>query len=489
MKIAWKNIPFAAAITAGAILLHYLLYSYGIILSLDPVSRTYTLVFFIAAALLPYSHVLRAERHELIQFYVDSFTFSVFVLALILMFSELTLPIVSALVFLCAVLMWRTYGKDLTYITRSAVYTASLIILLSIAGIVRYNAYNPAFPLSVAGSAVPMKHILVFSIYNNENPAGVPFYLQGGVIIQGISSVLTLSFQSIAIYGIISAFLTENYYLIVSYVLETRKGFVRGTASAVSTALSCQCETISAALPSFSVLFLSIASFLLLSEGFAVLLFTFLVISRVFKKGKDTVFLKLKILKDRLMILTVSFALIAAIPLIEIFGIMLNMISNLLFLLGTGILMFSEGAAVIYLISEIIGGMKMNRSFYVPLITVSTAAMFIWYIPSLLQLAGTLPPAFLAMNASSVISGAIAGALYLSMDGVERRLLVEYTLMMFNMVAIIVFYFSVVKSYVIWPYFGLAQQTVFSILLVAVSLPLTVLNTNLTLNSYATPAV
>ncbi len=486
MKIDWRNVPLAGGITVGAIILHQILYSFGFIVSFDPVSNVFISVFFAALFLLPFSHVFRVEKFETVQFYIDSFTLSMFLIAFVLLLSPYTAPVFSAMLLLYCILTYRQYGKNRSMILRSVVYSVSFILLLAVAGIIRFNVYNPPFSYGAGGS---IRHIIVFSIYNNENPLGVPFYLADGVVIQGISSVLTVSFQSILIYAVISAFLTENYYLIVSYVLETRKGIVKGAASAVSTALSCQCETISAALPSFSVLFLSIASILLLSEGFAVLLFTYIIISRIFKKGKEAAFMKMEVFRDRLLLVLVSFAMIVAIPVIEILGIEFNMIGNLLFLLGTGILMFSEGAVIIYLVGEVLGGIRVRERLYVPFIILSTAGMFVWYFPSLLLQAGTVPAVFLFMNATSLLSGALAALLYLSMNRLTRKLLVEYTLMMFNMAAIVIFYYSVVRNYVIWPYFGLAQQTVFSIILVAVSLPLTVYNTNMTLNSYATPTL
>ncbi len=489
MNISAKSIPLAAGIAAGSFLLHQFLYAYGIIITDDPVSKTYTVIFFTAVAVLPFSHVFRLEKYATAQLYLDSFTLSLLTAALILLASPLTIPLIAGIFLIYILLMWRTYGKDRSAIIRSAVYASSMILLLAVAGIMRIGTYDPAFASRLAGSGVALKHVLLYSIYNNENPLGVPFYFSGGVVIQGMTSVLTLSVQSVVIYGLISAFLTENYYMIISYVMESRKGIFKGAATAVSTAFSCQCETISAALPGLSVIFLSVASILLLSEGFAVLLFTYLVVSRLFRKRKDAGFLRMRIFRDSYIFLASAFSLIVAIPIIEIFGIMYNLIGNLLFLMGTGILMFSEGAAIMYLIREILGGLKVGKYLYVPMIAVSTVAMFVWYAPYLLFMAGTVPEVFLIMNASSLVSGALAGAIYLSMSRGNRLLLAEYTLMMFSMAAIIVFYFSVIRDFVIWPYFGLQQQTVFSIILVAVSLPLTVLNTNMSLNSYAAPTV
>lgn len=489
MKISANSIPMAAGVAIGAILLHQFLYSFGIIIADDFVSRIYVLLYFGALITLPFSHVFRIEKYSTFQLYLDSFTLSILILSVILLAYPLTVPIIAGMLLIYVLLMVRTYRGKNAELVRSAVYATSIILLLWVAGIIRFGVYDPSFPSTFAGSTLSLKHVLLYSIYNNENPLGVPFYFAGGVVIQGITSVLTVSVQSIIIYALISAFLTENYYLIISYVLEAKKGVVKGAATAVSTALSCQCETISAALPGLSVLFLSIVSVLLLSEGFAVLLFTYLVISRLFKRGKDAGFMKVLTFRDRHLFIAMSFILIAAIPIIEIIGILYNLISNLLFLMGTGILMFSEGATIMYLVREIIGKFSIPKTIYIPIILASTITMFIWYAPSLLFMAGTIPFAFLLMNASSLISGALAGALYLSMNARNRLLLAEYTLMMFSMAAIVVFYFSVIRNFIIWPYFGLGQQTVFSILLVAVSLPLTVLNTNLTLNSYATPTI
>lgn len=487
MRIEAKNIPLAAGVAAGSFLLRFFLYYDGILITDDPASGIYSALFFTAAGIMPFSHVFRMEKFRTAQLYFDSFTLSLLILTFILLLSPVAVPVIAATLLLYVLLMWRTYGQDRSSISRSAVYAVSMILLLTVAGIIRFGAYDPSFQTGLAGSSVSLKHILVFSIYNNENPLGVPFYFAGGVVIQGMSSILTLSIQSIIIYGMISAFLTENYYLIISYAMENKRGFFRGAASAVTTAFSCQCETISAALPGLSLIFLSVVSLLLLSEGFAVLLFTYLVISRLFRKGRDAKFLNVHISKEHYVLLASALSLLVAIPITETLGIMYSLMGNLIFLMGTGILMFSEGAAIVYLVREILGGIRVSRSLHIPLVLISSVAMFVWYVPLLLYWAGTVPGIFLIMNASSVLSGALAGLVYLSIDHRNRLLLAEYTFMMFSMAAIVVFYFSVIRNQVLWPYFGLQQQTAFSIILVAVSLPLTVLNTNLSLNSYAEP--
>lgn len=487
MKIEARNIPLASGIAAGSFILRYILYYYGILITDSFTGNFYSNLFFVAVAVLPFSMVLRAQKFRTFQLYLDSFTLLLLVLALFLLASPFAIPIAAAMFLLFVIMIWRSYSKERSYLLRSLVFVVSGLLLIIVAGIIRIGTYDPSFPTAI--NSLSLKHILVFSIYNNENPKGVPLYFTGGVVIQGMAATFTLSIQSIIIYAFISAFLTENYYLIISYIIEAKKGIFKGAATAVSTALSCQCETISAALPGLSLLFLSIVSVLLLAEGFAVLLFTYLVISRLFRKGKSAGFLQQRIFHERSVFMASSFILILAIPIIEIIGILYGLTVNLLFLLGTGILMFSEGAAIIYLVKEVLGHMELGKSTFMPLIIISTIAMFVWYIPALLFRAGTIPEYFLAMNATSIISGALAASVYLSMGSRNRLLLAEYTLMMFSMAAIVIFYASVVNSYVIWPFFGLEQQTVFSILLIAVSLPLTVLNTNITLNSYATPAV
>lgn len=489
MKIILKNLPIAAILTFGSFFLHFLLFGYGIAISMEKVSTQYSYLFFFSLGILPYSLVFRSLKFGTAQLYLDSFSLSVYILMLITLFSVVILPVLVAIVTIYIAMFLRTYITDRTALSRSLVFVISFIVLLTVAGLLRFNVYNPPFSLSIAGSSVSMKHVLVFSIYDNENPAGVPFYLAGGVIVQGMSTVMTFSVQSIVIYAVIASFLSENYYLIVSYVIQMKKGIFKGAASAASTALSCQCETISAALPGISIVFLSIASLLLLSEGFAVLLFTYLVISKVFKKGREVSIFRMPALKDRLMTVVISIVLIVAIPVIEVLGIELSLIRNLLFLLGISILMAVEGAVVIFLIRDILGGLKFSEKLYIPLILISSIMMFIWYAPVLLFRAGTIPSVFFIMNASSFASGVMMSLLYISMNDEKRRLFLEYTLMMFSMFSIVIFYLSVVKNYVIWPYFGLEQQTIFSIILVAISLPLTVLNTNLTLNSYASPSL
>lgn len=483
MRYQYQNIKFATLLSVLSLILFLFMFRETVLISLETISNLYVYSFFTFIAVAPFSHVIRSSHHEKLQFYFDAFTLSIYLMGFILMLSPLLL-IYYAMFGLILLLMWRTYGKDPGSLAKAAVYSAAYVSLLTIASIMRFGVFNPPFVSHAFNSTLDIRHVLIFSITDDESPNGIPFYFSDGVVVQGISTVLTVSFQSLLIYGFITALLNENYFLIVKYVRDKGKGIVKGTAAAASTALSCQCETISAALPSVSLLFVSLLSAVLLVEGFAVLLFTYLFISRFLMKnraitrpfplerGKGAYFL--------------SVPLLIVVPLLTVLGIYLNLLGSLLFIMGSSISMFAEGVVTVYVARSFLGEPKLRNFSLVFMIAASSFLMFMWYYPPLLTEVATVPLYFVMMGITSLLAGIMASAVYYSRSPWGKRLFIEYTAMMFSMAALLIFYISLVYSLDIWPYFGLQQQEIFSIILIAVSLPVTVFNTNFALRYYGT---
>ena len=483
MKYVPQNIKFSLLLAVLSPILYLFMYRITVLVSIEVISNLYVYAFFTFLAVAPLSHVIRSERHEKLQFYFDSFTLSVYLIGFFLMLSSLLL-LYYAMFALLLLLMWKTYGKNPSYLAKAAVYSAAYVSLLTIASIMRFGVYNPPFVSHSFGSTLDIRHVIVFSITDDASPKGIPFYFSGGVVVQGISTVLTLSFQSIFIYGIITALLTENYFLIVKYVRDRGKGIVKGTAAAASTALSCQCETISAALPTVSLLFVSFISAILLLEGFSVLLFTYIFISRFLMKGKN--FPSGFLASRRRGIYAISIIFLLVVPVLITLGIYFGLLGSLLFIMGSSISMFAEGIAIVYIARSFLGEPRIGRALFISMIVASSILMFIWYYPAYLQDVATIPLYFIIMGITSLSAGIMASSVYYSTSQWGKRLFIEYTAMMFSMAAIIIFYISVVYSISIWPYFGLQQQEIFSILLIAVSLPVTVFNTNFALRYYGT---
>jgi hypothetical protein len=110
--------------------------------------------------------------------------------------------------------------------------------------------------------------------------------------------------------------------------------------------------------------------------------------------------------------------------------------------------------------------------------------MFVWFIPYLVAKAVVFPGIFALMNISSFLSGVVFGIAYVFSNSGFRKVIIEYIPMMFTLFAMVIFFFSVVTSYTVWPVFGLIEQFFFSISVWLVFLPIMWLSTVTVLNTY-----
>ncbi len=363
--------------------------------------------------------------------------------------------------------------------SRVAMFVAVAIFMLILGGALRF--YNN-----------PAEFTMAFgSIYDDENPLGVPFLFYNGIVIYSRFLVVTVSIPIILMFTGLAAVLTENYHLIVRYASTRRIAGIGKNFNSALTVLSCQCEGITASFPSIVATVLLSAVIPLISLSIILVLMTNLLLSRYFMKGR-----KVRIL-ERIWAMPSRgyFTAIVAVflPLEILFIVMsvyLGYFRNLTVFSAINISMFVYGILFYHAVARILG-FRINIPAYLEyiIIVVSTLLMFIWYIPALTTDSVTVVSYFVMMGFSSLISGAMAGLLFQNISARHRLLYFQYLTMMISTLAIVVFYISVIALHVIWPYFGMAEQIEFSLVIWGISLPFVWLGTNISLNSESSVAV
>jgi hypothetical protein len=326
-------------------------------------------------------------------------------------------------------------------------------------------------------SGIP-SHILLFSIYSDESPAGVPLLFYDGIVIQSPALVLTISLPTLIIYPIISIAIAQNYLWILR-TYSTRGGRFTSAFAGAGAILGCQCESITAVMPSLAALLISIIVIPLLAESLVLVLLTTLTLFLLTKKKKGFIRIYDTTKKGGIFFRSASYVFIVVLPFIEIYGLIAGLIHSEIFFFGINFLMFVEGSLVAVLVlTTLESGKRVDH----PLLWValSTLLFLIWFSPGLVTLATKIPGYFALMNISSIISGILIAFSFIAYKNKERIVLLEYVTMMFSMSGLVLLY-STSFNIKIWNAFTLASQFYFSIILIIVSLPIMWYITNLSL--------
>ena len=368
------------------------------------------------------------------------------------------------------------YGADKASSLRLIGIGLAILSMILISGLIRFNYVPQGIGLLVA------------SIADDVITGGTPPLFLGGVVFFTRYIVFSVSIQSLAMFSLLSVLLVQNYFLIISYVRMRAKAAIGGQLSGALSALSCQCESITAAFPSIISLVLSIAVIPLILESIILVLLTNYLLRLKFMKGVSVGFFdRIWPVRNKRGFLFWSSLLILAMPLIETYGVYLHLENSLYFFGGINFLMLFTGILISLLISEFFPKFRHFPGKYgvTGLVLISSTLMFMWFYPPLTILASGDGAYFALMSISSFAGGMISGIAYSGLSDNSKKLFLEFLSMMLAMFAIIVFYVSILFSYSIWNNFGLAQQTLFSLIMWIFALPFMWLTTNLVLNSYA----
>ena len=321
------------------------------------------------------------------------------------------------------------------------------------------------------------------SIYDNINPIGTPFLFYQGIVIYDRLLLISISGPTFFLFAVLSALLTENYFLIFSFAGREKRNIVSSTASGVVSALSCQCESLSIFFPTVVAFLLTFAIIPLIIESIVFVLLTNILLNYYFNRGIQNKFLEKMWPKEGSTgFMLGSVVILLSVPVMETVGIAFNLQRDLYFFSWINIGMFLEGIFLVIVLNFIlkIDAARFTDLFKYAGIPGSIALMFIWYIPYFTSFAYASPQLFSLMSISSILAGMVTGLTYYSLKQVNRRLFYEFVAMMISMFSIIIFYLSIVGGITIWPEFGLEQQVIFSIITWAVSLPFMWFGTNIT---------
>lgn len=380
-----------------------------------------------------------------------------------------TLMFFPLAVVLALVLLFVAREKGIASLNLMWISLAAFLVMVAVSGILRVD--------SVTG----LNQILAFSIYNDENPAGVPLLFYDGIIFQGPLFVYTFSLPTFVVYSVISVVLSKNYVLIYRTYVKTKLQ-VSSLVSGAATVLSCQCEGITGTLPSIAALAVSTLVVPVLMEGTVLVILTLVVL--VFIAGKSTSLGKLPGSLRRIPPVAFAAGFMIFVPILETIAVAMGLLPNPIFFFGINFLMFLNGIFLFMLVQMALGKIWRSRN-PIALTLISSALMIIWLVPFPVSLAEKSPLIFVVMNLCMIAAGILAYYAYAGFSKDHKILFLEYLSMMFAMTGLTVLYLSSFSGITIWGVFSFSSQLVFALVLVAVSLPIMWFITNLSLIRYA----
>jgi hypothetical protein len=379
-------------------------------------------------------------------------------------------------------------NKPLFY--RGAVFILILFIMLLISRFL------------VISTPVEPTKIVVDSIYADFPAYKVPYFFYYGIIMRVNYIYFTIGIQSIILYIILATLLTENYFLIFSIVnintgilgkkSKARKQVGTMVTPAISggiSALSCQCEGLTAILPTVATVAATAISTTLLSESILLLLFSNFMLTVFFnRRSRIKLVSTIKDMRNSNYFPLLAVFFVMLIPVLEVIGIFYHLeLTSMLFFYGVNILMFISGIFLMYAITKL--GLKpFIKTFQVKAIiaTIASALMFIWFIPPIAYFAYSNYYYYFLMNIMGIISGLLTYLVYFNLVKFKAAY-VEFNSMMFSMTALVFFYISIISLIDLFPFYGIKQQLYFSAILWSVSLPFMWLSTIDTMYRYSIP--
>lgn len=451
------------------------------------------IILLIPYVILPFLVFFRKNsiinRIYLYFMFIGLFTF------IILLFTYIVYPLMEIMILLTLAFytdiidnLYFKANKPLFY--RGAAFILILFIMLLI---------SRFFVITVP---VEPTKIVVDSIYADFSSSQVPYLFYYGIIMRVNYIYFTMGLQSIILYIILAALLTENYFLIFGIVnLNTgilgKKSRARRQATNLVTpaisggvsALSCQCEGLTAILPTVAAVVATAISTTLLSESILLLLLSnFMLSVFINRRAKIKFVSSIKNLRNSNYFPLLAIFFVMLIPVMEVIGIFFHLQrTSMLFFYGINIMMFISGIFLMYAITKL--GMKpfiKTVKVKAGLMIMASVMMFIWFVPTLAYDAYSNYNIYILMNIMGIGAGIITYLVYFSLEKLKAAY-IEFNSMMFSMTALVFFYISIISLTDIFPFFGIKQQLYFSAILWAVSLPFMWLSTIDTMYKYSIP--
>ena len=459
-----------------SIYLMYILGSADSRIYTDPILVGSTYQPFLMAFFLLIAIVFINRKHPVILAYLTGILMVGYIGMALIVISNVSLVIFPVVSVILLYLMYGSLSDGFVHgMRRTGIFVFATFAMFLIGGAVRFYSNPNEFTL------------LVGSIYDDENPIGVPFLFYNGIIFYGQYLVVTVSLPIIVLFSALASVLTENYLLIFSLSRSpgsSSLGNLSRTANSALTVLSCQCEGITAAFPSIVATLLLSAVIPLISLSILLVALTNVFLAQYFLRGRRVAFLE-KVWRfpssPRFIYLIVT--LIILIPVLTIYTVYFGFEKDLTVLAFLNISMFLYGIMVIYGFWTFINkALSLKKTLIYSLIVISTVLMFLWYYPPLTAFAAFYYSGFILMSVTSIAGGIIAGIVFKSLKERAGRLYSQFITMMFSTLAIVVFYITAIALDVIYRPFGSAEQLLFSLLVWGVTLPFVWISTNISLN-------
>jgi len=398
-------------------------------------------------------------------FYMSGFVMiNSLVLAMISINTQLMVFALTALVVSIAdnLVYYSGFRKRLT---RASIFIAVLILMAVLGNVFTLVAQPPGFPITFES----LRDVMI------GLGTKLPVMEYAGVMIISSRVDIIISPIEYFLFFAIAALVSENYYEIISYVVERNSmgTGISATAYGIVGALSCQCESAIALLPTMAVLIIDTVLLPIVFLSFALLLGTYILVTRFYKQGKGFP-LKFKIRRrgSSRLYLMLSILTLAVVPLIILVGVYYSWQLSPLFFFPSGMLMTLSGYSLIFLIGRVFRSGRGNLTLNMAVIIGATILSLIWFVPRVTAYAYFNPSFYGLMSLSNFISGTLFGYAYARLGEQGKISLNEYITVLFGFIPVAVLYESEVLGLSIWSFFGLFGQIEFSLLAWIFMLPL-----------------
>ncbi|MGP6206517.1 hypothetical protein ACNF42_00565 [Cuniculiplasma sp. SKW3] len=286
---------------------------------------------------------------------------------------------------------------------------------------------------------------------------------------------ITVSPIELLIFLGISSLVSENYFLIISYIGNKRSKYGRVGAAlyGVTGALSCQCESYIALLPAVSAFLLDEVLLPTVFSSLALLVLTYILVSKYYMHNRHLhIFEPWKWEKgNSRQFLFLSTSLITA-PLIITLGVSLDLQRNPIFFFISSMYMVLVGYIFSYSISRFIKPVNRSRKFNTLLTSIGIIIPLIWYLPYLTYAAFNNGLFFDLMSLTGFSGGIMMGYAFTHSTRTEGYALNEYITVIFSIFPLAIFYMGNVLELKIWSVFSLEGQIIYSLLNWLIMLPI-----------------
>ncbi len=353
-----------------------------------------------------------------------------------------------------------------------ALFVGIEFLFVFISGIIRYE------PVSV-------NNIILGSIYDDENPAGVPALFAYSDYVSSGHLVMTLSPVYLLLTGFLASVITQNFSMIYNLVSGTGRYLRPDLVGSGLVLFSCQCEGILAALPSLASLVVNLIFIPLIAESAILVVMTNLLLQTYFLRNRG--FPPFERHREQTSMKAPIYAILLLAPIILlIYGSLLGWQYTIYFFFGMNIVMYLDGMLFFIILAKVANlNLKPGTLMASGIFTLCSTAMFVWFIPPLVASVLQNFVLYGVMILVTFAAGLGTGFVYSTISTKSRGIYWETIAMMISLLALVMLYYTAEFGYSPWASFGASEVFFFSIVLVALSYPLLWITTNAALSRVA----